>query len=161
MIPEDSHGYQVPPTETSQAFVRPGPEVSARFSHFRRRDTLPELHLRKELFGRGMRYRVTYPVPGAPRRTIDIAFPGVRVAILVDGCFWHGCPEHYTAPARNGDWWARKSARNRERDAETNSFLEAAGWCVIRVWEHEDMTRAADKVCRIVAARAATSRGSR
>ena len=94
----------------------------------KRQDTKPEVVLRKRLHARGYRFRVAYPVPGMPRRTIDIAFPRRRVAVFVDGCFWHACPTHGVKPKNNKDWWADKLAGNRARDL---------GWTVVRVWEHE------------------------
>jgi len=106
-------------------------------SHYARRDTGPELHLRKLLYRAGLRYRVVYPVPGMPRRTIDIAFTRRHIAVFVDGCFWHGCPVHGTAPVANAEWWAQKLRRNAERDQETTERLQALGWQVIRLWEHE------------------------
>ena len=120
-----------------------------------RRDTAPELALRRELHARGLRYRLCHPVPGFPRRTIDVAFPGAQVAVFVDGCFWHGCPEHGTGPKANDRWWAEKLARNGERDRETDAALAAAGWHVLRFWEHEDAARAADRVESLVRGRRA------
>lgn len=111
-----------------------------------RRDTQPELLLRSELHRRGLRYRVQVKVPGNHRRTIDIAFKRIRLAVYVDGCFWHGCPEHGTRPTTNADWWDWKRARNRARDWDTDRLLHEAGWSVLRVWEHEDPAVAADKV---------------
>ena len=102
--------------------------------------------LRHELFRRGMRYRVSYtPIPGV-RRTVDIAFPGPKVAVMVDGCFWHGCPEHHRPPKTHGDYWDAKVAHNQERDASTNSLLEEAGWRVIRLWEHTPLDEMASTV---------------
>jgi DNA mismatch endonuclease (patch repair protein) len=115
-------------------------------SRQRRRDTSPELALRRALHARGLRYRVELPVPGAARRTIDIAFTRARLAVFVDGCFWHACPEHGTEPAVNADWWARKLAANRARDTATDQLLEEAGWRVIRVWEHIPPAEAFDLV---------------
>lgn len=103
-----------------------------------RSDTSPELAIRKLLHRAGFRFRLQVKVPGHPRRTIDIAFTRVRVAVFVDGCFWHSCPQHATRPTANREWWAAKLARNRERDLETTAALEAAGWNVVRIWEHED-----------------------
>lgn len=101
------------------------------------RDTAPELIVRRRLHASGLRYLVSVrPVPGL-RRTADIVFRGPRVAVFVDGCFWHGCPSHYQAPERNAGFWLAKLGRNRERDIETVSLLEAAGWTVMRVWERE------------------------
>lgn len=104
----------------------------------RRRDNGPELALRRRLHAAGLRYRVAWPVPGQRRRTIDIAFTRLRLAVYVDGCFWHGCPLHATFPRSNADWWQRKLAANRARDADVTAQLEALGWTVLRVWEHED-----------------------
>ncbi len=115
-----------------------------------RKDTNPELELRRLLHRRGLRYRVGTKVPGMPRRTIDIAFTTVKVAIFVDGCFWHGCPEHGTWPAANGDWWRAKILKNQARDRETTEHLTEAGWCVRRVWEHEQPAETADELVEIV-----------
>lgn len=112
----------------------------------RRRDTRPEILLRRELHRRGRRFRVALRVPGNNRRTIDIAFTRHRVAVFVDGCFWHSCPTHGTRPTANRDWWARKLAANRARDADTDQLLRAAGWSVVRIWEHTPAAEAADLV---------------
>jgi len=93
-----------------------------------------------------MRYRVQLPVPGNRRRKIDIAFTRARVAIFVDGCFWHGCPEHGTRPATNREWWDWKLERNQDRDKDTDRLLADQGWRVIRVWEHEDPVDAAARI---------------
>ena len=104
----------------------------------RERDTGPELALRRRLHALGHRYRVDLAVvPGAPRRRIDLAFTRARVAVFVDGCFWHGCPEHgVRAHDVNGWYWPEKILGNRRRDADTDERLLAAGWAVVRVWEH-------------------------
>jgi DNA mismatch endonuclease, patch repair protein len=115
-------------------------------SRQRRRDTAPELALRRHLHARGLRYRVAWPIPGLSRHTVDIAFTRARLAVFVDGCFWHGCPEHATYPSANGAWWAAKLAANRQRDRTTTEHLEGAGWTVIRVWEHEAADRAATRI---------------
>ena len=123
------------------------PKVSARYSNLSRRDTSPEMELRRALWRIGLRYRVQYKVPGIPRRKVDIAFPGKKVAVQVDGCFWHGCPEHGTAtPKSHSDYWQEKIARNRERDAETNRALVDAGWVVLRYWEHEGAQEVAEAI---------------
>src|SRR4051812_35681454 len=104
----------------------------------RSRDTKPELLLRSVLHKRGMRYRVAArPIPEL-RRTADLLFAGPRVAVFVDGCFWHGCPEHYRRPASNVEYWDAKVLRNVARDREVDKLLAEAGWTVVRVWEHED-----------------------
>lgn len=114
-------------------------------SRQRTRDTEPELALRRELHARGLRYRVGYPVPGNRRRSIDIAFVGIRLAVFVDGCFWHGCPTHGTWPITNAEWWENKIEMNRARDADTDRLLREHGWEPLRLWEHEVAT-AADRV---------------
>lgn len=105
----------------------------------RARDTKPELAVRRLLHARGRRYRVSYrPLPQDRRRSVDLAFTRKKVAVLIDGCYWHGCPEHFIMPKSNVDYWSAKIARNRERDAETTRLLQEAGWTVLRFWEHED-----------------------
>jgi DNA mismatch endonuclease (patch repair protein) len=116
--------------------VPSSPEVSARMSRHPRRDTGPELALRRLLHAAGYRYRVVYPVPGLPRRSIDIAFTRARVAVFVDGCFWHGCAQHRQVPSSNKAWWAEKLDKNRARDEATTARLREAGWTVLRFWEH-------------------------
>ncbi|GAA3745537.1 very short patch repair endonuclease [Micromonospora maritima] len=130
----------------AQPPVPSSPDVSRRMSRQRRRDTAPEISIRQLLHAQGYRYRVAWPIPGLRRRTVDIAFTRARVAIFIDGCFWHSCPEHKTSPAANGDWWSAKLETNRVRDSETNAHLEALGWSVLRIWEHEPP---ADAVARI------------
>ncbi|MEV5336321.1 very short patch repair endonuclease [Streptomyces werraensis] len=100
------------------------------------KDTRAELAVRRLLHAAGLRYRVEYPVPGMPRRRLDVAFPRAKVAVLIDGCFWHGCPQHATQPKANAEWWRSKLDRNMARDRETTEHLLAAGWTVLRFWEH-------------------------
>lgn len=119
------------------------------------RDTSPEVMLRRILHSDGLRYRVGFRVPGRPRRTIDIAFPRMRLAVFVDGCFWHACPEHASWPKSNAPWWRDKLARNVARDRDTDAVLELAGWQVLRVWEHEDPRSAADIVAKAIVSRRA------
>jgi DNA mismatch endonuclease, patch repair protein len=115
----------------------------------RQRDTKGELELRSLLHRRGLRFRVHALLPGLRRRS-DIVFTRARVVVFVDGCFWHGCPEHGTWPKENADWWREKIEANQRRDRDTDATLTAAGWTVIRVWEHEDPTQAADQIVEIV-----------
>ncbi|MGY1842049.1 DNA mismatch endonuclease Vsr [Modestobacter sp. SYSU DS0875] len=115
-------------------------------SRQRRRDTAPEVALRRLLHRRGLRFRVDWPLPGIPRRRADIAFTRRRIAVFVDGCFWHACPEHRTAPATNAEWWATKLEKNVRRDRDTDEHLTSLGWTVLRYWEHEDPVSAADSV---------------
>lgn len=98
----------------------------------------------------GYRYRVAYPVPGRPRRSIDVAFPRRKVAVLVDGCFWHGCPDHGTRPRANASWWNQKVETNRARDRDTDEALSEAGWQVVRVWEHEDPEEAVGRIASLL-----------
>jgi DNA mismatch endonuclease (patch repair protein) len=141
------------PPEPQHVEAHPGsssPEVSRRMSASKRRDTAPEMALRRELHARGLRYRVAYPVPGQRRRTIDVAFTRVKVAVFVDGCYWHGCPQHGTRPRSNADWWSAKFAANQSRDRDTDRLLRELGWTVVRVWEHEYSDAAADRVEKVV-----------
>ncbi len=140
------------------AATRPVPSsqgVSARMSRQRRLGTEPELQLRRLLHARGLRYRVGHPVHGRRRRTIDIAFTRARLAVFVDGCFWHACPVHGTSPTANGEWWSNKLAENAARDRDTDAALAAAGWTVLRVWEHVPVEEAAAEVLSLLAARTA------
>ncbi len=110
------------------------------------RDTRPELLLRKELHRRGLRYFVDWPVLDGLRRRADIVFPRKKLAVFVDGCFWHSCPQHATRPKNNAKWWEQKLSRNVERDRDTDTRLAAAGWQSVRVWEHDAPEAAADVV---------------
>jgi DNA mismatch endonuclease (patch repair protein) len=116
----------------------------------RGRDTGPELALRRALHARGLRYRVDHPLPFDRRRRADILFTRAKVAVFIDGCFWHGCPEHGTTPRTNSAFWAEKIARNRARDEDTTDRLREAGWLVLRFWEHEVPDRCAATVARTV-----------
>jgi DNA mismatch endonuclease, patch repair protein len=103
----------------------------------------PEVALRRELHRRGLRFRINHPgLPGRP----DVAFTRARVAVFVDGCFWHRCPDHGTLPRNNRDWWTAKLDRNVERDHEKDTALGDLGWLVLHVWEHESVTTAADRI---------------
>jgi DNA mismatch endonuclease, patch repair protein len=116
-----------------------------------RRDTGCELRLRSELHRRGLRYRVdARPIPDWRRRA-DLVFAGARIAVFVDGCFWHGCLAHGSVPKANSAWWESKLERTRDRDRDTDQRLCDAGWTVVRIWEHEDPVAAADRVAGLVA----------
>lgn len=118
-----------------------------------RRDTKPEVAVRREVWRRGLRYRVDVaPIQGLRRRA-DMVFRRARVAAYVDGCFWHRCPQHATTPKANRGWWTDKLSTNVKRDRDTDHQLEQAGWSVVRVWEHEDPEEAADRIVRQVQAR--------
>lgn len=105
----------------------------------RSKDTGPELAVRKILFSAGLRYRVHYKprVVAFGRANIDIAFPGFKLAVFIDGCFWHGCPDHGTIPKANGEWWAEKLSSNQARDERVTAALRDGGWKVLRFWTHE------------------------
>ncbi|OUS89471.1 very short patch repair endonuclease [Rhodococcus sp. NCIMB 12038] len=122
------------------------PATSARMRAQRRRDTAPELALRRELHRRGVRYFVDRAPMKGVRRRADLVFPRRKVAVYVDGCFWHSCPQHATFPKNNAQWWADKLAGNVTRDRDTDSTLTDAGWTVVRIWEHENPVVAADRV---------------
>ncbi len=116
----------------------------------RGRDTGPELAVRRALHARGLRYRVDHPLPFDRRRRADIAFTRAKVAVFIDGCFWHGCPEHGTTPRTNSAFWSEKIERNRARDADTTQRLSADGWSVMRFWEHDDSGAVAEAIARQV-----------
>lgn len=111
-----------------------------------RRDTKPELALRREIWRRGLRYRVDVAPIAGLRRRADMVFSRARVAVYVDGCYWHRCPAHATVPKANRDWWVAKLEANVQRDRDTDARLGAAHWEVVRVWEHEAIADAADRV---------------
>jgi DNA mismatch endonuclease, patch repair protein len=113
----------------------------------RQKGTVAEVSLRREIFRIGLRYRVDYEILKRPRRVADEAFPGRKIAVFVDGCFWHGCPEHATWPKHNSEFWREKIEANQRRDADTNDRLRSIGWTVLRFWSHEPPT----VVARIIA----------
>lgn len=132
-----------PPAASSQDALK-------RMKSQQQRDTRPEMLLRSALHKRGHRYRVDVaPLPDLRSRA-DIVFTRLRVAVFVDGCFWHSCPEHGTMPKKNTSWWRRKLAANVARDTETDDRLRKAGWEVIRVWEHTDSTQAASRIAKLL-----------
>jgi DNA mismatch endonuclease (patch repair protein) len=122
------------------------PTIRKTMQGCRGRDTSSELALRSAVHGLGLRYAVDVrPVPQV-RRKADLVFRTERLAVYLDGCFWHGCPQHYTAPAAHADYWTAKLHGNRLRDAETDRVLAAEGWTTLRFWEHEDPLEAASRV---------------
>lgn len=123
-------------------------DVRRRMSRQARVGTGPELEVRRILHAMGRRYRVAMPVPGRPRRSMDIAFPRQQVGVFIDGCFWHSCPEHGNAPKNNGLWWAAKLQANVERDRETDDALRSLGWTPLRIWEHVPPAEAAALIVR-------------
>lgn len=137
------------PTPTSDSWASSA-AVRAVMRGNKSRDTKPELALRSAVHARGMRYRVgVRPLPQI-RRTADVVFTKAKVAVFLDGCFWHGCPEHHRPAKRNSDFWESKIKGNVARDAETDTRLQEAGWQVIRIWEHEDPVAAAERIQKAV-----------
>jgi DNA mismatch endonuclease (patch repair protein) len=134
----------------------------------RRAGTKPEEALRRELHRLGLRFRKDRYYRASDAHThIDVAFGPVRVAVFMDGCFWHACPEHFQMPQRNVDYWEPKIAANVARDGRVDAALEADGWTVVHVWEHEPIDRATRRVVTILdglghapASRALTRLGS-
>ena len=123
---------------------------SEQMARIRSRDTQPEVSLRKALWARGLRYRVHGRLPGRP----DLVFGRNRVAVFVDGCFWHGCDEHYAAPAANSGYWREKLVRNQQRDRRVDAELTKQGWTVVRIWEHsvrDDLDEAVERVAAALA----------
>ncbi|WP_371792064.1 very short patch repair endonuclease [Streptomyces sp. NBC_01471] len=119
----------------------------------RSRDTKPEQLVRRLVHANGLRYRVAArPLPDL-RRTADLVFRPAKVAVFIDGCYWHGCPEHYQAPRTNPGYWSEKVAGNMARDRDTDLRLNQAGWTVLRFWEHEPPEECAGTVSRVVADR--------
>ena len=118
----------------------------------RRRDTGPELAVRRILHSQGLRYRVDFRAITNSRTRPDIVFTRQRLAVFIDGCFWHGCPVHATFPKENADYWLPKLARNIERDREADQVLVGEGWKVLRFWEHEEPETVAAKITSAVAA---------
>ncbi|BCM86311.1 hypothetical protein mvi_47720 [Methylobacterium indicum] len=124
----------------------------------RQKGTGAELALRRALHARGFRYRLHVPVLTKPRRVADIVFPRSRTIVFVDGCFWHGCPLHASWPKSNAEFWRNKIETNRARDRDTDRRLEAEGWHVVRVWEHESVDEAVERIAEVVVARAKAER---
>ena len=129
------------------------PEASRRMARVRQRGTDIELELRKALYALGLRYCLQVPLLSKPRRVADIAFLGPRIAVFVDGCFWHGCPLHATWPKENAEFWRAKIEANRARDADTDRRLGGLGWEVVRIWAHESPADVARLVAKSVAMR--------
>lgn len=116
----------------------------------RSRDTQAELAVRRLVHATGLRYRVNARPERDLRRTADLLFTRARVAVLIDGCYWHGCPEHFKMPSTNRDYWEGKIGRNRLRDIETTALLEERGWRVLRFWEHEAPASIAASIVDVV-----------
>lgn len=136
--------------DTAASSTASSPQLRRKMQDQRSRDTAPELAVRRLVHAAGLRYRVDRaPLPGVRRRA-DLVFEPARLAVFIDGCFWHGCPEHGNRPRTNQQWWAAKLDRNRQRDRDTDERLKAAGWQVLRFWEHEDPRNAAARIHDVV-----------
>lgn len=135
------------------------PTVAARMSRQSSRDTAQELAVRRLLHSKGLRYRLHTRVPDMPRRSMDLAFGGLKIAVFFDGCFWHGCPVHATSPRANAEWWRAKLDRNMARDQETTEHLLSDGWVVLRFWEHEAAEDVARRVVLAVESRRSSPPG--
>jgi len=143
---------QIPDTSWASS-----PAVRAVMKSNRGRDTKPELALRSATHRLGLRYRVDIAPLQNLRRRADLVFSKAKVAVFLDGCYWHGCPDHHRPAQRNREFWSEKIAKNRERDRNTDETLAAADWLVIRVWEHEEPAEAANRIARAVRERARVS----
>ncbi|MGD0984779.1 MAG: very short patch repair endonuclease [Acidimicrobiales bacterium] len=150
-MPTDDAGVRLDaPDPTSNSFATT-PSARRRMQRQPVRDTAPELALRRELHRRGLRYRLEQSIVPGTRRRVDVVFGPTKVAVFVDGCFWHGCPEHVArVPKVNSWYWNEKLLRNRARDQDSDARLRSAGWVVVRVWEHEDMVRRASDIDALV-----------
>lgn len=116
--------------------------VAEQMRRMPRKNTTPELRVRRVLHRLGYRYRLHPRLPGSP----DIVFTRVRLAVFIDGCFWHACPEHGVLPKNNREWWRVKLARNADRDREKDEALAQLGWQILHIWEHEDAAQAAARI---------------
>ncbi|MEV4271239.1 very short patch repair endonuclease [Micromonospora aurantiaca (nom. illeg.)] len=147
---------------TSEARIVVGPPPTPSSAGRRRamqlqrsRDTAPEVALRRALHRLGLRFRLQQQPLQGLRRTVDIVFRPSKVAVEVRGCFWHACPQHGARPKSNASWWDTKLSRNQQRDQETAAQLEAAGWTLIVVWEHDAPEAAAERIAKVVRERRA------
>ncbi|MFJ8155618.1 very short patch repair endonuclease [Streptomyces sp. NPDC094468] len=153
------------PDETTAAWTPPeGSWASSaarrrNMQAIRSRDTTPERLIRRLVHAQGLRYRVAARPLSDLRRTADMVFRPSKVAVFIDGCYWHGCPQHYVPPKTNSGYWSDKVARNMARDRDTDERLRAAGWLVIRFWEHEPAVDCSAAICQAVAARRPSAAG--
>lgn len=145
-----------PKAANNKRVAKPSPSSKAALNRMKAakpRDTAPEKALRSALHKKGLRFRVDQKPIRELNRKADIVFRSTKVAVFVDGCFWHGCPIHGTQSKANAEFWRNKIKQNQLRDVDTNEKLEKAGWKVIRVWEHENPEKAAEKILKIVVKR--------
>lgn len=135
-----------PATERLRRPIALSPVIHTRMKTQRRRDTRPELELRSALHALGLRFRLDRAPVAGMRSRADVVFGPAKVAVFVDGCFWHSCPTHGTLPKNNGRWWTEKLQENAARDARVDRALIGHGWKPLRVWEHDDMCDAARRI---------------
>jgi len=143
-----------------EEFDMPDPlneSVRQRFRTQRVRDTEAELAIRRAVHRTGLRYRVNVRPTSELRVRADMVFTRAKVAVFIDGCFWHGCPDHFIPPKNNGEWWAAKIQGNRDRDARSRADLDTLGWKVVSIWEHTDTADAANEITSVVAERRLTA----
>lgn len=119
----------------------------------RKYDSRPERAVRSALHRLGLRFRKHARPEPHHNCTADVVFRRARVVVFVDGCYWHGCPGHGSLPRTNTEYWTAKIQRNVERDRRNDTQLDAAGWLVLRIWEHEDPREAAERIAQLVRAR--------
>jgi len=153
MVTSLIHGKRPDPKSKGESSWASSDGVRRSMQSNRPRDTRPEVELRSGLHAAGLRFRKHYrPIKGS-RCEVDVAFTRWKVAVLLDGCFWHGCPQHATRPATNEEWWAAKLDGNIARDRQTDLALTAAGWTVLRFWEHEPTAEVVAKVREVITER--------
>lgn len=151
ITPDGDTEEALPQTESRARSSRPAASsetVRRNMSRQRRRDTGCEMAVRKILHAEGMRYRVDFRPLTGERFRVDIGWKKYRLAVFIDGCFWHGCPDHGTLPKSNSEWWADKLTANAQRDERTDKVLRANGWTVLRFWEHEEPDLVASSIRR-------------
>jgi DNA mismatch endonuclease, patch repair protein len=136
------------------------PATTKRMSNTAHRNNSRERQVRSVLHARGLRFRLHQRLLVSSQRTVDIVFPASRTAVFIDGCFWHGCPQHGTWPKNNGEWWRAKIEANVARDRDTDEKLTLAGWLVVRIWEHESIGAAANRIDAAVKRRRIIKRGA-
>ncbi len=139
--------------ETSAEFAKSwaaSPAIRRAMQGNKSRDTKPEMAVRRAVHAMGLRYRIAARPLAGLSRTADLVFRRARIAVFVDGCFWHGCPAHHVPPKTNANYWAVKIGSNKARDRDTTVLLRAAGWTVMRFWSHEDPSAVAGKISQVV-----------
>lgn len=148
-----SPGPSVDPGSRAVGTWASTPAVRRSMQGNRRRDTKPEVAVRRLVHASGLRYRVDFRPLTSLNRRADLVFTRHKIAVFIDGCFWHGCPDHHTVARSNKEYWAAKVSQNRERDHDTDRALRSAGWTVLRAWEHEPAGEVARRVIDAVEAR--------